>query len=204
MRSKSPELMRQIKSFAEHYFAEYLRSPSLAEIAGAAGIGRTTAYDYLVRMNELGMIAYDGKMIRTEQIDGLIRQMRPENTIRAAVLGNVSCGLPNLAEENIEEYVSLPASLFGRGDYFILRARGQSMIDAGIDDGDLVIIEKRSVANNGDIVVALVDDETTLKRFYAEQADHRIRLHPENAAMSDIIVDHCVIQGVAVKVLKDL
>ena len=89
-------------------------------------------------------------------------------------------------------------------DAFILRAYGDSMIEAGIDDGDLVLIRQQNYADDGQIVVALMEDEATLKRFYPEPEKHRVRLHPENSAMEDIIVDNCVIQGVAVKVLKDL
>jgi len=123
---------------------------------------------------------------------------------RAAVLGSVSCGVPRFAEENIEEYVSLPEALFGRGEFFILKAKGDSMIDAGIDDGDLVVIRQQSSAEDGQIVVALIDDEATLKRFYRDDKNKRVRLHPENEAMEDIFVDDCIIQGIAVKVIKDL
>jgi len=123
---------------------------------------------------------------------------------RAAVLGSVSCGVPRFAEENIEEYVSLPEALFGRGEFFILKAKGDSMIDAGIDDGDLVVIKQQSSAEDGQIVVALMDDEATLKRFYRDEKNKRIRLHPENESMEDIFVDDCMIQGIAVKVIKDL
>lgn len=115
---------------------------------------------------------------------------------------DISCGLPNIAEEHIEEYVSLPESMFGSGEFYILRARGESMIEAGIDPGDLVVIRKQETAENGQIAVALVDEEATLKRFYVE--DNRVRLHPENSEMEDFYVDHCIIQGVAVKVIKDL
>jgi repressor LexA len=124
--------------------------------------------------------------------------------IRVPVLGNIACGIPKFAEENIEEYVKLPVSLFGKGSFFILRAYGDSMIESGIEDGDLVLIRQQNYADEGQIVVALIDDDATLKRFYPEPQKHRIRLHPENSHMDDIIVDHCEIQGVAVKVLKDL
>ena len=124
------------------------------------------------------------------------------SNFRAAVVGDISCGLPNIAEEHIEEYVSLPESMFGSGEFYILRARGESMIEAGIDPGDLVVIRKQETAENGQIAVVLVDDEATLKRFYIE--DNRVRLHPENSEMKDIYVDHCIIQGVAVKVIKDI
>ena len=138
-------------------------------------------------------------IIRTKIIDHSNPRM-----IRAAVLGNIACGLPNVAEENIEEYVSLPESLFGRGEFYILRARGESMIEAGIEDGDLVVIRKQSDANDGDIIVALVEEEATLKRLYRDEENGRIILHPENKDMSDIVVDNCIIQGIAVKVIKDL
>ena len=120
------------------------------------------------------------------------------------ILGKVSCGVPKFAEENIEEYVRLPVALFGRGQFFILRANGASMIEADINDGDLVLIRQQNYADEGQIVVALMDDEATLKRYYPEPENQRIRLHSENSQMDDIYVSDCIIQGVAVKVLKDL
>ena len=120
--------------------------------------------------------------------------------VSVPILGEVACGIPKFAEESIEEYVRLPVALFGRGSFFILRAYGDSMIEAGIDDGDLVLIRQQDAAEEGQIVVALIDDEATLKRFYPEPENHRIRLHPENPHMADIFVDRCEIQGVAVKV----
>ena len=110
--------------------------------------------------------------------------------------------MPNLAEENIEEYISLPESMIGEGQHFILRASGNSMIDIGIATGDLVVIRQTTCAENGQVVAALVDNEATLKRYYKEKG--HIRLHPENKRMKDIIVDDCIIQGIAVKVIKDI
>lgn len=199
MRAKSIELMEKIKEYAEGYYLDHGQSPTTSKISTALQIGRTTAYSYLVEMDRRGMISYDGKNIRTS----VIERSRP-GMIRAAVLGDIACGLPNFAEENVEEYVSLPESMFGQGEFYILRARGESMIDAGIAPGDLVVIRKTPVANQGDIVVALVGDEATLKRYYRDDAHRRIVLHPENQEMDDIYVDHCAIQGVAVKVIKDL
>lgn len=199
MRSKSIDTMKKIKTFAEEYYMRHYQSPSMAQIAENIGIARSTAYKYLVEMDRRGMISYDGKEIRTKIIDHSNPRL-----VRAAVLGNIACGLPNVAEENIEEYVSLPESLFGRGEFYILRARGESMIEAGIEDGDLVVIRKQSDANDGDIIVALVEEEATLKRLYRDEENGRIILHPENKDMSDIVVDNCIIQGIAVKVIKDL
>lgn len=118
------------------------------------------------------------------------------------VLGEVACGSPILAEENIEEYVRLPISIFGKGDFFILRARGDSMINAGIEDGDLILARKQEVAEYNQIVVALVGDEATLKRFRPQGG--KIYLHAENPAYEDIVLDSCLIQGVAVKIIKDI
>ena len=98
----------------------------------------------------------------------------------------------------------MPAALFGKGEFYILRASGESMVDAGINDQDLVIIRKQEEANNGQIVVALVGNETTLKRFYRDRKRKCVRLHPENKTMEDIYVTDCKIQGVAVHVLKEL
>lgn len=199
MRSKSIELMNQIKEFVESYYLKEHHSPSTAEIAKNLGVVKSTVYKYLIAMRERGMLSYDGKEIRTELTDKVMPNMN-----RAAVLGSVSCGVPRFAEENIEEYISLPEALFGRGEFFILKAKGDSMIDAGIDDGDLVVIRQQSSAEEGDIVVALMDDEATLKRFYRDDKNKRFKLHPENESMEDIFVDECIIQGVAVKVIKDL
>ena len=124
---------------------------------------------------------------------------------RVPLLGAVSCGIPKFAEGNIEEYVQLPTALFGKGDFFLLRASGDSMIEAGIDDGDLILVRHQDHADPGQIVVALIgEDEATLKRFYPEHSKGIIRLHPENSALDDIIVENCAIQGVAVHVMKSL
>lgn len=197
MRSKDPDIMKRIVDFVEAYHLDYNSSPSLRVIADGVGIGSTTVYRYLIEMNERGMICYDGKTIRNEKIDKSQR-----GTIRAAVIGRIACGIPNLAEQHVEGYVNLPESLFGQGNFYILRASGCSMTEAGIDDGDLVVIREQNTAEDGQIVVALVDDEATLKRFFHE--GDRIRLHPENPQMKDIFVTDCRIQGVAVKVIHDL
>lgn len=197
MRSKNPEIMKRIVDFVEAYHLDYNSSPSLRVIADGVGIGSTTVYRYLMEMNERGMICYDGKTIRNEKINKSQR-----GTIRAAVIGRIACGIPNLAEQHVEGYVNLPESLFGQGNFYILRASGCSMTEAGIDDGDLVVIREQNTAEDGQIVVALVDDEATLKRFFHE--GDRIRLHPENPRMKDIFVTDCRIQGVAVKVIHDL
>ena len=120
------------------------------------------------------------------------------------LLGTIACGIPKLAEENIESYMRLPAALFGKGPFFMLRAWGDSMVNAGIEDGDLVLIRQQSTARPGQIVVALTGEEATLKRYYPAPLQHRIRLQPENEHMEPIYVRDCLIQGVALKVIKEL
>ena len=185
MRSKSPELMSEIKKYIEDYYLQNRQSPSTTKIAEAVGIARGTAYKYLVEMAEKNMIEYDGQEIRTN----VTRKYSGEQT-QTPIVGSIPCGSPQYEEENIEEYVSLPTAIFGKGDFFILRASGQSMIEAGIDDGDLVVVKKQVEAKEGDIVVALVDNQNTLKRYFRDDENKKIILHPENKKMKDIIVLH--------------
>ena len=199
MRHKSTELMEEIQSYVENYYKEYRHSPSTTDIANAVGIARGTAYKYLLAMSDNGMIRYDGQQISTEQTE----KVQTEFT-SVALLGAVSCGVPTLEEEYAEEYLSLPVSMFGKGTFFLLKANGDSMIDAGISSGDLVLVRKQSEAKDGEIVVALVGNENTLKRYFVDTENKQIRLHPENKTMKDIIVPDCEIQGVAVKVIKNL
>lgn len=145
------------------------------------------------------MLCYDGKSIQTRSIQKSDYKMN-----RVPVLGSIACGSPELTEEDFEEFIALPVALFGKGDFFILRTHGDSMVDVVIEDGDMVVVKKQDYAKAGDIVVALVGNETTLKTYYPEPQKHRVRLHPENKTMSDIIVRECYIQGVAERVIKKL
>ena len=199
MRSKSCELMKEICQYAEQYYLQNGISPSTTKIAEEVGVSRGTVYKYLVAMNDRGMIEYDGHDIQTD----VTRKLNTE-TSQTAIVGSVPCGSPQYEEENIEEYISLPTAIFGKGDFYILHASGDSMVDAGIDDGDLVVIRKQNYADDGDIVVALVDNQNTLKTFYRDEQGRKIILHPENESMDDIVVDNCYIQGIACHVIKAL
>lgn len=199
IRKRDPEIMKQIAAFVEEYYFEYRRSPSLQKIADTVGIGKATAYRYVVEMDDKGMLCYDGKSIQTRSIQKSDYKMN-----RVPVLGSIARGSPELTEEDFEEFIALPVALFGKGDFFILRTHGDSMVDVGIEDGDMVVVKKQDHAKAGDIVVALVGNETTLKTYYPEPQKHRVRLHPENKTMSDIIVRECYIQGVAERVIKKL
>lgn len=197
MRSKDKTLMAAIEKFVSDYTDSNGISPTMQEVADGVGSSKATVQRYIAQLCEDGILDYFGYRTMTST-------KTKAAAIRVPVLGTIACGIPKFAEENIEEYVRLPVALFGKGNFFILRAYGDSMIEAGIDNGDLVLIRQQNYADEGQIVVALMEDEATLKRFYPEPKKHRIRLHPENSRMDDIYVDNCEIQGVAVKVLKDL
>lgn len=197
MRSKDKTLMATIEKFVSDYTDSNGISPTMQEVADGVGSSKATVQRYIAQLCDDGILDYSGYRTMTST-------KTKAAAIRVPVLGTVACGIPKFAEENIEEYVRLPVALFGKGNFFILRAYGDSMIEAGIDNGDLVLIRQQNYADEGQIVVALMEDEATLKRFYPEPKKHRIRLHPENSRMDDIYVDNCEIQGVAVKVLKDL
>ncbi len=200
MRTKNSGYFIQIEEFIKEYYEKNGISPSMREISQKVGISCATVQRYLSTMRDEGKIKYSGHRSITSSQS--VRDFR--EILKVPVLGRVSCGLPKYAEENIEEYINLPTSIFGNGNFYILYASGDSMIEAGINDGDMVLIRVQNTADVGDIVVALIDDEVTLKRYYPDPVHKRIRLHPENRSMKDIIVSDCIVQGVAVKLIKDL
>ena len=196
--------MENINLYVSNYYRKWRKSPSVNEIAQANGIAKTTAYRYLVAMNDQGMISYDGHTIETPQTDKCV-----SGYFSAPIVGTIRCGDPETEEEYVEEYVSLPDSIFGKGEFYILRAAGDSMVDAGIDDGDLIVIQKREIAVKGDIVVALDDNnQNTLKRYAGYDNDHgcHILAYENEKIYPDKIIKikHLVVQGVAKHVIKAL
>ena len=200
MRSKNPETMNSIVKFVEKYYLNNGTSPSIRQIGKGIGISISTIHKYLVEMADKGMIEYDGSSITTS-----VTRKYSEQFAGAAILDNaISCGKPEYQEEHIEEYVQLPVSLFGNGEFYILKASGDSMINAGIDTGDNVVIKKQNTANFGDIVVALADGQNTLKTYAYDDELMRVMLQPENDEYEPIYPDELYIQGVAVNVIKKL
>lgn len=191
--------MEEIIKSVNDWYDNYQTSPSTRELASDLKVSPSTISRYIREMTARGMIGYDNGRILTDKMGKC-----ETNMANIALVGSIACGQPLFAEEHIEHYFRLPISLTGKGDFFFLEAHGDSMVDAGIDDGDLVLIRISKTARAGQIVVAMVDGETTLKRYYPEPENQRVRLHPENSSMQDFYVEHCEIQGIAEKVWKDI
>ncbi len=201
MRHLRYELFNQIEAFINDGYEESGMVPSIYDISDEFHMAPSSVLRYLNAMEERGIIERIGQRdILTEKI----RKIQGD-IAKIPLLGKIACGEPIFADGNIRDYIHLPNYMLGRGTYYMLTAQGESMIEAGIDDGDLVLIRQQYTAENGQIIVALVDrEEATLKRFYPEPRKRIVRLHPENSTMDDIYVDakELSIQGVAVKVIK--
>ncbi|MDO4733273.1 MAG: transcriptional repressor LexA [Bacillota bacterium] len=179
--------------------------PSVREIGEAIGLSSpSTVHAHLNALEAKGYIRRDPQKPRAlEVLDSSSQPSFAQQHDMADIplLGKISAGLPTFAEENIEDYFPLPLDYINaKNPLFILRVQGESMIEAGICDGDLLIIESAQTAYNGEIVVALIDDEATVKTFYREP--RRIRLQPENTTMDPIYVDHCDIIGRPVGLIR--
>ena len=168
--------------------------PAVREICEAVHLKSTSSvHSHLETLEEKGYIRRDPTKPRTiEIIDDCFNLTRRE-VVNVPLLGTVAAGVPLLAEENIENYYPIPVELLPNADTFMLNVKGNSMINAGIFDGDQLIVERCSTAYDGEIVVALVDDSATVTRFYKE--DGYSRLQPENDEMEPILVDHLEILG---------
>lgn len=187
------------------YIKEQIRDtgypPSVREICAAVGFKSTSsAHQYIAKLADKGYISK--KDLKTRAI----RVVGTESVVSVPVVGKVAAGEPILAQQNIEDYFSIGESFFNRdalqNDNFILKVQGQSMINVGINDGDYIIVSKQETARNGQIVVAMINDEATVKTFYKEK-DH-IRLQPENDTMAPIIVKDVTILGKVVGLFRKM
>lgn len=175
--------------------------PSVREIGSAVGLSSTsTVHGHLARLEEKGLIRRDATKPRTIEVIEDVGSARM--TIPVPVVGRVTAGQPILALENIEDHFPLPERMVGDSTVFMLHVRGDSMIDAGILDGDLLVVRQQASADNGDIVVALLGEEATVKRFYREK--DCIRLQPENSHMEPILTRDVVILGKAIGLYRSL
>ena len=196
MKTLNENTLQEVRRFNVNYQKEHGFTPSYRVIMNELRLGSlATVRRYVLELEKQGLITRDevGSIVPLPQL------MKNGFTLTPLV-GSIACGLPNMAVEEYEETYALPKGIFGTGELFMLHATGNSMIDAGIMPGDLLVIRKQDTAEDGEIVVALIDNDATLKRLYHK--DGKIVLHPENKRMKDIIVDRCAVQGVLVSCIK--
>lgn len=196
MRVMNPEILERVAQYNTDYQKKHGRSPSFREIMHALNLGSLATVQRYVRALEKAdrlELTDAGNISTIPKLTGGARTIIP-------LIGEIACGEPMFAVENIEDSYAFPKALFGEGELFMLRAKGNSMIDAGISKGDLVVLRRQSTADDGEVVVALIDGEATLKRLFHKEG--KIVLHPENKRMKDIVLDHCDIQGVLVSCIK--
>lgn len=202
MSSRLTDRQQEILTFVRRYTESHGYPPSVREIGQAMGLtSSSTVHSHLEALERKGFLRRDPSKPRALEIlrDGQGPQHR---VVSLPVVGQVTAGTPILAEQNIEDYLPVPEDLANGGEGFVLKVRGDSMIDAGIFDGDLLVVRCQQTATNGDIVVARLGDEATVKRFFKE--GDRIRLQPENQAMAPIYARDVVVEGKAVAVLRRL
>lgn len=206
-----------IYDFIRTYTDEHGYPPSVREIGAAVGLASpSTVHMHLKVLEERGLIKRDSKKPRT--IEVMQDRQSPDadagqplasvsedvgsNVIRLPLVGRVAAGVPILAEQNVEETLALPTSVVGDASSFVLRVRGESMVNAGIYDGDYIVVKEQRDAHDGEIVVALIDDSATVKTFYRER--DRVRLQPENDTMSPIYVENPIILGRVTALIRSI
>lgn len=215
-RGKLGKRQLAIYDFIRTYSTEHGYPPSVREIGAAVGLASpSTVHMHLKVLEEHGLIRRDSKKPRTIEVvdkqassaddqvpQASVSQDVDRNLISLPLVGRVAAGTPILAEQNVEETLTLPTSIVGDASSFILRVRGESMINAGIFDGDYIVVKEQRDARNGEIVVALIDDSATVKTFYRER--DRVRLQPENDSMDPIYVDDPVILGRVTALIRSI
>jgi repressor LexA len=202
---------QEIWQFLAAYVDEHGYPPTVREIGDAVGLASpSTVHAHLANLERAGLLRRDPTKPRALELVGRKREQAPASAVSAPMLplvGQIAAGGPLLAEEAIEDEIAVPEPL-GREADFLLRVKGESMIEAGILDGDIVVVRKQSDARTGEIVVALVGgdetaDEATVKTFHRER-DGRIRLQPENAALEPLYPEHVEILGKVTGVFRSL
>ena len=191
------DTQQRILDYIEKYIEVNGYSPSVREIGQAVDLKSTsTVHGHLNRLEKKGLLHREAMKPRTIDVT---RNDRPQME-RIPLLGKVAAGTPILAEENADGFVTLPDDVVGRGEHFVLEIRGESMISAGIMNGDFVVIKRQQTAQNGDIIIAMLDGEATCKRYFKEP--DRIRLQPENPRMQPFYSRSVNIVGKVVAVYR--
>lgn len=196
MRVLNQETLERVAQYNIDYQKKHGKSPSFREIMHALDLGSLATVQRYVRTLQKSDRLEVTNMGNIQPLPQLAEGSR---TV-IPLIGEIACGEPIFAVENIEESYAFPKSLFGDGELFMLRAKGNSMVDIGINKGDLVVLRKQNTADDGEVVAALIDGEATLKRIF--HRDGKIVLHPENKRMKDIVLESCDVQGVLVSCIK--
>ncbi len=206
MTEKLTKKQEEVLVFVKKYIVKHGYPPAVREICKGLGLSSpATVHTHLKALEKKGAISKTKSKFRTIEINGINEYMpKNEELVKVPLLGKVTAGSPIEAIENPNEFFTLPANLIpAKETVFTLKVSGESMINAGILDGDIVIVQKQRVARNGEIVVAMTDEnEVTLKRFFKEE-DH-IRLQPENDTMAPIILPNCQIVGKAIGLYRKI
>jgi repressor LexA len=189
----------KIFEFIKYQIKDSGYPPTVREIGDQFNITVKGAYDHVKAIEKKGYIRTEQNKSRAIVVLNVDAE-NPVDAINIPLLGRIAAGSPILAEENIEEYLSFPKTMFKSGDYFALHVKGDSMIEGGINDGDIAILKKQNTANNGDIVAALLTDEATLKRL--KITGSKAQLMPENAAYQPIAADNASILGKLVALFR--
>lgn len=193
--NKINKTQQAVLDYIQRVIEERGVAPSVREIGEAVGLRSTSTVQYnLNALEKAGYIERDPNLKRTIRLTG-----GGARSVSVPLLGTVTAGMPILAQEQIEEYI--PAAVDRNGEYFALHVRGDSMINAHILDGDIIIVRRTPVAENGDIVVALIGDEATVKRFYKEKGG--FRLQPENDEYEPILVKEVAVLGKVVSLIRN-
>ncbi len=195
------KIQKQIFDYVKESINDRGYPPAVREICEAVSLKSTSSvHSHLETLEEKGYIRRDPTKPRAIEIIDDCFQLTRREVVRVPLLGTVAAGLPLYAEESVESYYPIPSDLLPNAETFMLNVKGNSMINAGILEGDQIIVEQCQIAENGDIVVALVGDSATVKRFFKE--DGYCRLQPENDFMEPIIVDHVEVLGKVIGLLR--
>ena len=200
MRKPLTKKQDRVFEFIRKHVQDIGYPPTVREIGMNFGISEKGAYDHLNAIEKKGYIRRMPKKPRAIEILEFVPQKLPQTAVEVPIVGRVAAGEPILASENVEGTLPVPREVVKEDTCFALRVNGKSMIEAGIFEGDLVIVRSQNYADTGDIVVALLDEEATVKRFFRD--GNKIRLQPENSVMSPIIVDDAQILGKVVGLFR--
>lgn len=191
---KISDKQREILEYIKQEILQRGYPPAVREICEAVNLKSTSSvHSHLETLEKNGFIRRDPTKPRAIEILDDDFNLTRREVVNVPVIGQVAAGEPILAEQNIQDYFPIPVEFMPNAEAFMLKVKGESMINAGIFSGDTVLVQRQSDAKNGDMVVALVDDSATVKTFYKE--DGYYRLQPENDNMEPIIVDHCEVLG---------